>query len=270
MGAASADAPKGLPHEGTLALASPAGRQLAAELRRVKQTSGLSFARLESRTHYSKASLERYVNGKLFPGRDAVEDIAQACGADPGPLLEFWDEALNVALKAAMEAREATPPPAPETATDAESPIPADESTHRPHGPFRNRRNLVLLAGLGMVIALSAVVLVFPWSGRTAAPKPPTSGCRDYYVDIHAYTTGKVCWKSASATVNGYVENPDSAGKATAQLCVSNHPDVCSQIIDLASAAPGKGARYHRTVHLAAGHGVWVRACAKGLCTQWD
>ncbi|WP_262700489.1 MULTISPECIES: helix-turn-helix domain-containing protein [Streptomyces] len=264
MGAAGTDAPRGLPHEGTLALASPAGRQLAAELRRVKQTSGLSFARLESRTHYSKASLERYVNGKLFPARDAVEDIAQACGADPGPLLEFWDDAL----KAAMETREATP--TPETATDAKPPMPADESTHRPHSPFRNRRNLVLLAGLGMVIALFAVVQVFPWFSRTAAPKPPTSGCRDYYVDIHVYTTGKVCWQSASATVNGYVENPDSAGKATAQLCVSNHPDVCSQIIDLASAAPGKGARYHRTVHLPAGHGVWVRACAKGLCTQWD
>ncbi|MGW5696096.1 helix-turn-helix domain-containing protein [Streptomyces asiaticus] len=117
MGTAGTDAPRGLPHEGTLALASPAGRQLAAELRRIKQASGLSFARLEARTHYSKASLERYVNGKLFPGRDAVEDIAQACGADPGPLLEFWDDALNDALKAAMETREATPPPAPEPST---------------------------------------------------------------------------------------------------------------------------------------------------------
>ncbi|MFI0768103.1 helix-turn-helix domain-containing protein [Streptomyces melanosporofaciens] len=263
MGAANSDAARGLPHEGTLALASPAGRQLAAELRRIKQTSGLSFARLESRTHYSKASLERYINGKLFPGRDAVADIAQACGADPGPLLKFWDDAL----KTAMETREAAPPP--ETATDAEPSTPAEESTHRPHRPFRNRRKVILLAGLGMVIALSAF-LVRPWFGRTSAPKPPTSGCRDYYVDIHVYTRGKVCWQSASATVNGYVENPDSAGKATAQLCVSNHPDVCSQIIDLASAAPGKGARYHRTVHLPAGHGVWVRACAKDLCTQWD
>ncbi|MCQ8193078.1 helix-turn-helix domain-containing protein [Streptomyces rugosispiralis] len=234
-----------------------------AELRRVKQTSGLSFARLESRTHYSKASLERYVNGKLFPGRDAVEDIARACDADPGPLLEFWDDAL----KAAIAAREATPPL--EIATDTEPPMPADESTHRPRGPLRNRRNLVLLAGLGMGIALSAV-LAFPWSDRTTTPKPPTSGCRDYYADIHVYTTGKVCWKSATATVNGYVENPNSAGEATAQLCVSDHPGVCSQIIDLASAVPGKGTRYHRTVHLPAGHGVWVRACAKGLCTQWD
>ncbi|GAA1715476.1 helix-turn-helix domain-containing protein [Streptomyces yatensis] len=263
MGAADTDAARGLPHDGALALASPAGRQLAAELRRIKQTSGLSFARLESRTHYSKASLERYVNGKLFPGRDAVEDIAQACGADPGPLLKFWDDALN----AAIEMREATPPR--ETATDTEPSVPAGEPTRQPHGPFRDRRKVILLAGLGMVIALSAV-LVFPWFSRPTAPKPPTSGCRDYSVDIHVYTTGKVCWKSASATVNGYVENPESTGKATAQLCVSNHPDVCSQIIDLASAAPGKGVRYHRTVHLPAGHGVWVRACAKGLCTQWD
>ncbi|WP_374212157.1 helix-turn-helix domain-containing protein [Streptomyces sp. PSAA01] len=141
VGAADTDAARGLPHDGTFALASPAGRQLAAELRRIKQTSGLSFARLESRTHYSKASLERYVNGKLFPGRDAVEDIAQACGADPGPLLKFWDDALN----AAIEMREATPPR--ETATDAEPSMPAGEPTHQPHGPFRNRRKVVTACG---------------------------------------------------------------------------------------------------------------------------
>ncbi|MBI0384271.1 helix-turn-helix domain-containing protein, partial [Streptomyces albiflaviniger] len=219
------------------------------------------------RQHYSKASLERYVNGKLFPGRDAVEDIARACGADPGPLLEFWDDALNDALKAAMETREATPPP--ETARDAELPIPAGETSDQPRGLFRNWRRVILFAGLGLVILLSAV-LAFRWFGRSATPKTPTSGCRDYYADIHAYTTGKVCWQSAKATVNGLVENPNSTGNATAQLCVSDHPNVCSQTIDLATAAPGKVARYHRTVHLPAGHGVWVRACAKVLCTQWD
>ncbi|MFI0779498.1 helix-turn-helix domain-containing protein [Streptomyces sp. NPDC021212] len=263
MGAANTDASRGSPHEGTLALASPAGRHLATELRRIKQTSGLSYARLEARTHYSRASLERYVNGKLFPGRDAVKDIAQACGADPGPLLEFWDDAL----KTAMETREAAPSPV--TGTDAEPAMPVGTSTDQPHGPFRNPRRVILFAFSGLLISLSAV-LAFLWFGRSAAPPPPTSGCRDYYAEIHAYTTGKVCWKSARATVNGYVENPNHTGNTTAQLCVSDHPNSCSQIIDLAAAPPGKLARYHRTVRLPPGHGVWVRACAKGLCTQWD
>lgn len=72
---------------------TPARRRLVAELRRVKQESGLSFARLQAHTPYSRSSLERYVNGKLFPTRQAVAEIARACGADVGELLTMWDTA---------------------------------------------------------------------------------------------------------------------------------------------------------------------------------
>lgn len=68
-------------------------QQLVLELRRAKRASGMSYARLEARTPYSRASLERYVNGKLFPSRDAVLAIAQACGADPELLVRLWDAA---------------------------------------------------------------------------------------------------------------------------------------------------------------------------------
>jgi len=72
-----------------------AHERLVVELRRVKQASGLSYARLQAHTPYSRSSLERYINGKLFPTRQAVSEIAQACGADPEELLKIWEVAAN-------------------------------------------------------------------------------------------------------------------------------------------------------------------------------
>lgn len=73
--------------------ATRAHERLVGELRRVKQTSGLSYARLQAHTPYSRSSLERYINGKLFPTRQAVREIARACSADPEELLRIWDVA---------------------------------------------------------------------------------------------------------------------------------------------------------------------------------
>ncbi|MDW6061594.1 helix-turn-helix transcriptional regulator [Streptomyces sp. FXJ1.4098] len=256
------------PRQAAVALTSSAGRRLAAELRRIKQTSGLSFARLEARTNYSRASLERYVNGKLFPSRDAVEDIAQACGADPRPLLELWDDALEAG---------AQPPPdmaAPAEAANSTATV-ASPGEEPGRAPRAARRRLFLFAGLGLVLlALGLALLPFsplsPFGSEPSSKAAPTSGCRDYHAEMRAYSVGTVCWTSARATVTGYVKNPDGTGKAVAQLCISNQPNICSQTIDLAAAGPGGTSRYRRTVTLPAGHGVWVRTCAEDLCTQWD
>lgn len=257
------------PRQAAVALTSSAGRRLAAELRRIKQASGLSFARLEARTNYSRASLERYVNGKLFPSRDAVEDIAQACGADPRPLLELWDDALEAGAQ----------PPPDDKASPAEAAKPpetaASPSEEPGRAPRAARRRLFLFAGLGLaLLALGLVLLPFsplsPFGSEPSSKAAPTSGCRDYNAELRAYSVGTVCWTSARATVTGYVKNPDGTGKAVAQLCISNRPNVCSQTIELAAAGPGGTSRYRRTVTLPAGHGVWVRTCAEDLCTQWD
>ncbi|MER7667040.1 helix-turn-helix transcriptional regulator [Kitasatospora sp. NPDC096128] len=69
--------------------ASPADR-LAGELQSLKNGSGLTYARLSERTHYAKSSWERWVNGKQFPPRDAVQSIAVVCGGDARLLLELW------------------------------------------------------------------------------------------------------------------------------------------------------------------------------------
>ncbi|MFC5665210.1 helix-turn-helix domain-containing protein [Kitasatospora misakiensis] len=70
----------------------PADR-LSEELRLLKSSSGLTYARISERTHYAKSSWERWVNGKQFPPRDAVERIAAVCQADERRLLELWTQA---------------------------------------------------------------------------------------------------------------------------------------------------------------------------------
>ncbi|WP_164992360.1 DUF2690 domain-containing protein [Streptomyces sp. L2] len=69
------------------------GAGLHTELGTLKQRSGLSYARISALTHYSKSSWERWINGKQFPPRDAVESFARAARADAGPLLDLWDRA---------------------------------------------------------------------------------------------------------------------------------------------------------------------------------
>ncbi|MER6447312.1 helix-turn-helix domain-containing protein [Streptomyces venezuelae] len=64
-------------------------------MRRIKETSQLSFGRLADRTHYSRSSWERFLNGKQLPTAVAVEQLAAVAGADPEPLLELLARAVS-------------------------------------------------------------------------------------------------------------------------------------------------------------------------------
>ncbi|MEU8031424.1 DUF2690 domain-containing protein [Streptomyces sp. NPDC049099] len=67
--------------------------RLHAELLALKQRSGLSYARISALTHYSKSSWERWINGKQFPPRGAVESFARAARTQAAPLLDLWEQA---------------------------------------------------------------------------------------------------------------------------------------------------------------------------------
>ncbi|MFV5998583.1 helix-turn-helix domain-containing protein [Streptomyces sp. NPDC056231] len=91
----------------------PSGReQLASEMRRLKEKSGLSYGRLAAQTHYSRSSWERFLNGKQLPTTVAVEEFATAMGADAGSLLDLLERATE-----AMDADE-DPGPDPDPAPD--------------------------------------------------------------------------------------------------------------------------------------------------------
>ncbi|MGW6937552.1 helix-turn-helix domain-containing protein [Streptomyces xanthophaeus] len=80
-------------------------RRLVAELRRLKDHSGLSLAALAGKTGYSRSSWERYLNGKQPVPREAVEELAQVCAVDPTRLVVLHD--------VAAQARQQAPAPAP-------------------------------------------------------------------------------------------------------------------------------------------------------------
>ncbi|MEU3512751.1 peptidoglycan-binding protein [Streptomyces longwoodensis] len=78
-------------------------RRLVVQLRGLKDHSGLSLASLQNKTSYSRASWERYLNGKVLAPRQAVEELARVAGIDPTRLLalhevaeEAWRRAPNV------------------------------------------------------------------------------------------------------------------------------------------------------------------------------
>ncbi|SPF03250.1 helix-turn-helix domain-containing protein [Streptomyces sp. MA5143a] len=73
---------------------------IAGEMRRLKKQSGLSFAKLAARTHYSRSSWERFLNGKKPVPRDAVEQFASVMGDGAGALLLLEGSEESVAAEA--------------------------------------------------------------------------------------------------------------------------------------------------------------------------
>ncbi|MFE4517918.1 DUF2690 domain-containing protein [Kitasatospora sp. NPDC056783] len=81
---------KQLPEE----LSEPA-RRLAEELRTIKDTAGLSLSELAARTHYSRASWERWLNGKRVVTEQALDALARAVDCDGAALRALWRQAVD-------------------------------------------------------------------------------------------------------------------------------------------------------------------------------
>lgn len=73
----------------------PRVRHLVVQLRRAKDHSGLGMQALAVRTGYSRASWDRYLNGRSVPPREAVDAFARACDVDRERLLALYDVAVN-------------------------------------------------------------------------------------------------------------------------------------------------------------------------------
>ncbi|MEU9075341.1 DUF2690 domain-containing protein [Kitasatospora sp. NPDC048538] len=99
---------KNLPEE----LSEPA-RDLAGELRTIKDAAGLSLAELATRTHYSRASWERWLNGKRVITQQALEALIGTVDCDGPALRSLWERAVAAPGAGA---------PAPATTSAADAP----------------------------------------------------------------------------------------------------------------------------------------------------
>ncbi|MFD5427307.1 helix-turn-helix domain-containing protein [Streptomyces sp. NPDC127084] len=68
---------------------------LIAQLRRLKDHSGLSLTALAARTAYSRSSWARYLNGKQPVPMQAVEELARVCAVEPTRLVVLCEVAIR-------------------------------------------------------------------------------------------------------------------------------------------------------------------------------
>jgi hypothetical protein len=70
---------------------TPEANRLTSGLRELRDSAGLSLARLAARTPYSKSSWARYLHGEKPVPYDAVEALCRVAGQRPERLLALWE-----------------------------------------------------------------------------------------------------------------------------------------------------------------------------------
>ncbi|MFJ8995145.1 helix-turn-helix domain-containing protein [Streptomyces sp. NPDC102279] len=162
---------------------SPEHARLAAELRALRERTGLSLSGLAAKTAYSRSSWERYLNGRTLPPRQAVRELCQLAGEPEGRVLALWEiteSGWSGRAKEAPRAATARPSettskpqtslkpqtaPKPETAPRPSVPSPTPVSAHvaspadrlstRQSSSPSSRRTVTLMAVLAAVCALA-------------------------------------------------------------------------------------------------------------------
>ncbi|MCX5225940.1 DUF2690 domain-containing protein [Streptomyces sp. NBC_00233] len=164
---------------------------MASELLALKKASGLSFAQLSQKTHYAKSSWERWVNGKQFPPRHAVESLAGLCGTPSTQLLELWDRAQADREAGAGPGAEAEGASDSRGGPDDRAEPDAAGEPEADGTPPRRRRSRFLrtAAVLGPVLVVGGALAAYVTLGRgddSSSPPPsasvkvagPQTGCK--------------------------------------------------------------------------------------------
>ncbi|NUR59203.1 MAG: helix-turn-helix domain-containing protein [Catenulispora sp.] len=152
-------------------------QELAAELRRLKEASGLSFSKLQAKIPFSRSALQRYLSGALAPPRDAVMAIGEVCGGDL-ELLTAMRDRVDAALAAGQSAAAVTEvvteagagqiasvPHGELTQSDPEPPSPAsveppDSADRPPVGSQTRLRIRALRAWGGLAVVIGLIFLL--------------------------------------------------------------------------------------------------------------
>lgn len=182
---------------------APEHVRFAAELRLLRDRTGLSLSGLAAKTAYSRSSWERYLNGRTLPPRQAVRELCQLAGEPEGRALALWEiaesgwsgRAREAPKAAAGTAPTAGVPPPGETATGGETadrtapgPSPEPGRTDLPSGRLTIRapspaghRAAALMAVLATVCAVAvggvtvALLLLTRDQDEPRAAAPPPS-----------------------------------------------------------------------------------------------
>ncbi|NUR29258.1 MAG: helix-turn-helix domain-containing protein [Catenulispora sp.] len=149
--------------------------ELAAELRQLKEASGLSFSKLQSKIPYSRSALQRYLSGVQPPPRDAVIALCEVCGGDVAKLTALRDRITAAAPAAAEVAETAAAPAVPDVPAATTAPEAAAAQARLRVRALRAWGSLAVVIGL---IFLAQHTIDKP-SGGHSAQNPVSNGPAD-------------------------------------------------------------------------------------------
>ncbi|MEU6403474.1 DUF2690 domain-containing protein [Streptomyces sp. NPDC046985] len=162
----------------------PQIREFVERLRSLVERGGLSAAALADRTGYSRASWDRYLDGRLLAPRGAAVALAEVTGAPPGHLTVLWElaerawrraeprydrrseDALAAGSRTALGESGASARP-----DHARTTAPADPAAPPPEGATRPLRPAPAPPPQGTVRSLRPAPAPPP-QGATQAPRP--------------------------------------------------------------------------------------------------
>jgi|GEM_PF-2553821 len=178
--------------------------RLAAELRVLRERSGLSLAALAEESAYSKSSWQRYLTGRALPPWLAVRALCRFAGEPEPRIRVLWELAEAAWSRRGSVERESTtaedPVPAPE-AQPRTQPAPEAEPapTEAPPGcpiparafPLRRRRRPGPAAAVAVLVVCVAAAL--GTAVATGALDAPASTANAVRGGFHVLCTGAPC-----------------------------------------------------------------------------
>ncbi|MFI1225831.1 MULTISPECIES: helix-turn-helix domain-containing protein [unclassified Streptomyces] len=149
--------------------------EFVVQLRRHKDRSGLSMTGLAGRTGVSRASWDRYLNGRALAPAHAVRALAVVCGVEPARLLALRDLAAESGIGETGTAVTGSTAKAPEALGDS-APGPAGSAHGRQPVPWVA---MVLTSVVTSLMTLAVLMVIAPWEDDVTEP-PVTAGAKPY------------------------------------------------------------------------------------------
>ncbi|MEZ0109623.1 transcriptional regulator with XRE-family HTH domain [Catenulispora sp. EB89] len=240
--------------------------QFVAELRKLKDDSGLSLNQLAKKTGFSASSWERYLGGRAFAPESVVRALAAAVGAGETNLLVLHRTAQQAWVASRPEDVEEDAEEAEEEAEPPTAQAPADEAELGQRGAVGGSdgdgdtvdsasdgdgkradaggskrstvgRRIPSLRTIGPLLASALIgsaltlLVVQPWHGTKTVLRPVAKTVPKHYDCRFTQTDGK--WYAGNSTTNSAAVTYGMSGPDVAELqCLLQHAGHSPGVID--------------------------------------
>jgi transcriptional regulator with XRE-family HTH domain len=191
--------------------------QFVADLRKLKDDSGLSLSRLAKKTGFSASSWERYLGGRAFPPERVVRALATVVGVDDTSLLVLHQMAQQAWIRSRPEDVQEDAEENGENEENTASPtaqVGADSSGASGRIPAVRTLGVVLASAL--VGSALTVLVIQPWHGTKTVLRPAAQAVPSHYECRFTRTGGK--WYAGNSTTDAADVRYGMTGPDVAEL----------------------------------------------------